>query len=74
MTADEIQVAADRAEEKRAELPGSYQLPGSMPSGKVFTMLPCAAEAYRRQITHGVVRNNSIIQRSEPENIRDGAT
>ena len=52
MTADEIQAAIDRAEEKRAEL--QDQQLAAMASSKVFTMLPRAAEAYRRQITLGL--------------------
>jgi hypothetical protein len=52
MTADEIQAAIDRAEEKRAEL--QDQQSAALPSSKVFTMLPRAAEAYRRQITLGL--------------------
>jgi len=52
MTADELQAAIDRAEEKRAEL--QDQQSATIPSSKVFTMLPRAAEANRRQITLGL--------------------
>jgi len=52
MTADEIQAAIDRATEKRRELQNQQQT--AMPSARMFTMLPRAAEAYRRQITLGL--------------------
>jgi site-specific DNA recombinase len=52
MTADEIQAAIDLATAKRKEL--QDQQHGAIPSGKMFTMLPRAAEAYRRQITLGL--------------------
>ena len=52
MAADEIEAAIDRAEEKRAELQDRQS--AAMPSSKVLTMLPRAAEAYRRQITLGL--------------------
>lgn len=52
MTADEIQAAIDRAEAKRREL--EEQGPAAKPSSRLFTMLPQAAEAYRRQITQGL--------------------
>jgi site-specific DNA recombinase len=52
MAADEIQAAIDRASAKRSELQGSQHT--AMPSAKMFTMLPRAAEAYRRQITLGL--------------------
>src|SRR5256885_14782280 len=51
MAADEIQAAIDRAETKRREL--EEQGPAAKPSSRLFTMLPQAAEAYRRQITKG---------------------
>ena len=52
MTADEIQAAIDRATEKHRELQNQHQT--TMPSARMFTMLPKAAEAYRRQITMGL--------------------
>lgn len=52
MTADEIQAAIDRAEAKARELQGLGS--AAMPATKVFTMLPRAAEAYRRQIALGL--------------------
>lgn len=50
ITADEIQAAIERAETKARELQASAQMPGM----SVFTMLPRAAEAYRRQIALGL--------------------
>jgi uncharacterized coiled-coil protein SlyX len=52
MIADKIQAAIDRATEKRRELQDQHQT--VMPSARMFTMLPRAAEAYRRQITLGL--------------------
>ncbi len=52
MAADEIQAAIDRASAKRSELQGQQHT--AIPSAKMFTMLPRAAEAYRRQITLGL--------------------
>jgi hypothetical protein len=52
MAADEIQAAIDRAAAKRSEL--QDQQHSAIPSAKMFTMLPRAAEAYRRQITLGL--------------------
>ena len=46
MTADEIQAAIDRAEDKRREL--EAQQPRARESAKVLSMLPRAAEKYRR--------------------------
>jgi hypothetical protein len=52
MTLDEIQAAIERAEAKAQEL---QSLDAQMaPALKVFTMLPRAAEAYRRQIALGL--------------------
>jgi site-specific DNA recombinase len=51
MAADEIQAAIDRASEKRREIQ-EQQI--AAPSARMFTMLPRAAEAYRRQITLGL--------------------
>jgi len=52
MTPDEIQAAIERAEAKARELQGLGS--AAMPAMEVFTMLPRAAEAYRRQITLGL--------------------
>ena len=52
MTPDEIQAAIERAEAKARELGGPDV--ASAPAMKAFTMLPRAAEAYRRQITLGL--------------------
>ncbi|HEY0682268.1 MAG TPA: zinc ribbon domain-containing protein [Steroidobacter sp.] len=54
MTADELQAAIERAEAKAREL-GVLDA-ASAPAMKAFTMLPKAAEAYRRQITLGLER------------------
>jgi site-specific DNA recombinase len=48
LTADELQAAIERAEGKRAELLAAQ--PGAKASAKVLSMLPRAADAYRRQI------------------------
>jgi hypothetical protein len=52
MTGDEIEAAIDRAEAKRREL--QNQQPAAKQSAKILTMLPRAAEAYRRQIAQGL--------------------
>jgi site-specific DNA recombinase len=52
MAPDEIQAAIERAEAKARELGGLVAT--STPAMKAFTMLPKAAEAYRRQITLGL--------------------
>lgn len=52
MTPDEIQAAIERAEAKARELADIDAAP--TPAMKAFTMLPRAAEAYRRQITLGL--------------------
>lgn len=52
MTPDELQAAIERAEAKARELGGLEA--ASTPAMKAFTMLPRAAEAYRRQITLGL--------------------
>ena len=57
MTADELQAAIDRAEEKRAEL--RDQQSAAIPSSKVFTMLPRAALKARvilRELFGGKIR------------------
>ena len=48
MTSDEIQEAIDRAEQKRREL--RDQQPEAKQSANVLSILPRAAELYRRQI------------------------
>lgn len=50
MTSDEIQAAIERAEAKAREL----QDVEPTPAMRIFTMLPRAAEAYRRQIAWGL--------------------
>jgi len=52
MTADEIQAAIDPAEAKRQEL--EQQQPAAKASAKVLSVLPKAAELYRRQIAKGL--------------------
>jgi site-specific DNA recombinase len=52
MTADELQAALDRAEQKRREL--EAQQPAAQHSAKVVSMVPKAAELYRRQIVQGL--------------------
>ncbi len=49
---DEIQVAIDLAEEKRKDLIRAQ--PASKESAKLISLLPKAAEAYRRQIAQGL--------------------
>jgi len=52
LTADELQAAIERAEGKRAALLAAQ--PSAKRSAKVLSMLPRAAEAYRRQIEQGL--------------------
>jgi site-specific DNA recombinase len=52
MTADEIQAAVDRAEAKRQELLGEQ--PEVRKTAKVLSILPGAAEMYRRQVAFGL--------------------
>mgnify|MGYP001259338170 CR=1 FL=1 len=52
MEPDELQAAIERAEAKRREL--LQARPGAHPSAKVLSMLPKAAELYRRQIAEGL--------------------
>ena len=52
MTADEIQAAIARAEEKRQEL--LAQQPAAKQSARMFSMLPKAADLYCRQIALGL--------------------
>ena len=49
---DEIQAAIERAEQKRRELEDSQ--PAAKRSAKVLSMLPKAAELYRRQIAQSL--------------------
>jgi site-specific DNA recombinase len=55
MTADELQAAIDRAEEKRRDL--EAQQPSARASAKLLSILPRAAELYRRQIVAGLDGN-----------------
>ena len=55
MTSDEIQAAIDRAESKRNELRAKQ--PEAKQSAKLFSILPKAAEMYRRQISEGLDGN-----------------
>lgn len=48
----ELQAAIDRAEAKRKEL--ENQQPAAKASAKVLTLLPRAAEEYRRQVARGL--------------------
>ncbi len=52
MTADELQAAIDRAEQKRREF--EAQQPAAQGSAKVLSILPKSAELYRRQIAEGL--------------------
>jgi hypothetical protein len=52
MAPDEIQAAIDRAEEKRREL--EAQQPEARAGAKVLSMLPKAAELFRRQVELGL--------------------
>jgi site-specific DNA recombinase len=52
MTADEIQAAIDRADAKRQELLAAR--PEAKQSAKIISLLPKAAELYRRQIAAGL--------------------
>jgi hypothetical protein len=54
MTADEIQAAIDRADNKRREL---QQPPDLKPHANALIELPRAAEAYRKQIGEGLDGN-----------------
>ena len=56
MPADELQVAIDRAEQKRRELEATQQ-PLARESAKILPMLTTAATLYRRQITAGLDGN-----------------
>jgi site-specific DNA recombinase len=52
LTPDELQVAIQRADAKRAALADST--PAAKAGAKVLTLLPAAADAYRRQIEAGL--------------------
>ncbi len=52
LTADELQVAIDRAEAKRRELIDAR--PAERENARVLAMLPRAAELYREQIDQGL--------------------
>ena len=53
LTDDELQAAIDRAQAKRQELAAATQPAGSA-AAKVLSMLPKAAEAYRKQVIAGL--------------------
>jgi site-specific DNA recombinase len=55
MTPDELQATIDRAEEKRRELEAHQ--PSVKASAKVLSVLPRAAELYRRQVVEGLDGN-----------------
>lgn len=55
MTADELEAAIDRAEGKLREL--EAQMPAAKASAKVLSILPRAAELYRRQVALGLDGN-----------------
>jgi hypothetical protein len=55
MQPDELQAAIDRAEAKRREL--ENQQPVAKASAKVLSILPRAAELYRRQVAQGLDGN-----------------
>jgi hypothetical protein len=55
MAADEIQAAIERAESKRDELASAQ--PEAKQQAKILTLLPKAAELYRRQIVDGLNGN-----------------
>lgn len=52
MTADELQAAIDRAESKRREL--EAEQPEAKQSARVLSILPRAADLYRRQVAQGL--------------------
>jgi site-specific DNA recombinase len=52
MAADELQAGIERAEAKRTDLQGDQ--PAARATAKVLSMLPKAADAYRRQIAAGL--------------------
>jgi DNA invertase Pin-like site-specific DNA recombinase len=56
MPADELQAAIDRAEAKRRELE-EQQLGANVPLSKALTIMPRAAELYRRQVARGLDGN-----------------
>ena len=52
LTGDELQAAIDKAEQKRREL--EAQQPAAKASAKMLSILPRAAEMYRRQVAQGL--------------------
>jgi hypothetical protein len=52
LTADELQAAIERAEAKRREL--EQQQPTAKASSRVLTLLPKAADLYRKQLAEGL--------------------
>lgn len=78
MTPDEIQAAIERAEAKARELQRLRS--AAMLAMKVFTMLPRAAETYRRQIALGLegdqratLKVRSILRKLFGGEIRSGS-
>jgi hypothetical protein len=59
MTSDEIQAAIDRVEAKRKELASAQ--PAAKELAKVLSMLPHAAEVYRKQIAEGLGGNPRAV-------------
>jgi len=55
MAPDEIEAAINRAEEKLREL--EQQQPAAKASAKLFSMVPKAAQAYRKQVAAGLDGN-----------------
>jgi site-specific DNA recombinase len=62
MTADEIQVAIDRAEAKRAELTATQ--PTAKATAQILTTLPKAAAAYRAMIASGISKRPEAAARA----------
>jgi hypothetical protein len=62
MAADELQLAIERAEGKRAELLAAA--PGAGARGKVLSILPKAAAAYRAMIAGGLSKNPEAATRA----------
>lgn len=74
MEQDEIQAAIDRAEGKRREIGATLTV---NESAKVLTIVPQAAEAYRRQIAAGLDNDpaaaskaRTILRKLMPKNVR----
>jgi hypothetical protein len=63
LPADELQAAIDRAEAKHRELQ-EQQLGANMPLSKALTIMPRAAELYRRQVALGLDGNPQAAQKA----------